>query len=283
MGMTVNGSIATVSCTPHSVAHGQARWNGYVITVNPEAQRTKRTVKLLRVLGIHVKTFLAIPAYSDDEVAKVRSNLLTQRAIYDAIARGHGQIDEYVFLFEDDILRAPNVPATDVQSLLSCGAYYSRKRQLPLFYAGACAPRFVNNEPIWDGHPATPTQLKVATRVFARCAHAYAVRRRDAPMLRALADAHPNRGVGVMGGVSAANRSWYMDLQIESLARAQGGFYLVAPGGVAPAEQTLWWTARGIFYQDRVAFPSGIKPIDSRIAPRQKRWNAEPNNSSSSW
>ena len=57
------------------------------------------------------------------------------------LASGGKLADEYVFLFEDDIMVAPGVPHRIVHQLLACAASFSTQHDLPVFYAGACDPK----------------------------------------------------------------------------------------------------------------------------------------------
>ena len=242
----------------NQLASAQHRWEGYVMTVNATARRTLRTVALLESLNISTHLFRAVPARSQSEMAKVRSNLLTQRGIYELVAKSAGSPDDYVLLFEDDVMVTPAVSRRSVPRLLACGAALSLMWRLPLFYAGACAPRDQGNNLIDDDHGATAHQpIASAVRVSARCAHAYAVRRGDAAALRTLADTRPDRGPSQMPGRSRRDKAWYMDVQLDFLAQEQGGFFLVAPRARSPQDPAM----RGVFYQDRATFPSDIKPI----------------------
>ena len=238
------------------LASAQHRWESYVITVNATARRTLRTVKLLESLNISVHMYRAVPAQSQTEMGKVRSNLLTQRGIYDEVAISEGSPDDYVLVFEDDVMVTPAVPRKNVPRLLACGAALSLSRRLPLFYAGACAPRDLGNHLIDDDHEEIAHQpMASAVRVSARCAHAYAIRRGDAAVLRTLADKRPDRGPSQMPGRSRRDKAWYMDVQLDYFAQEQGGVFLVAPRARPPQDPAM----RGIFYQDRAMFPSDIK------------------------
>ena len=97
-------------CPTNDPATTQQRaWTSYVMTVDATSWRTLRAVELLNGLSISTHLFQAIPAHGSSEMDKVRSNYLTQRGIYDAIARSPGPADEYVLLFEDDVMLAPAV------------------------------------------------------------------------------------------------------------------------------------------------------------------------------
>ena len=85
---------------------------------------------------------------------KVRSNMRTQRDVYDFIAQSNGPADEYAFVFEDDLMLAPEVPPSTVLPLLACGASLSLRHRLPLFYAGSCGPRDMDGRVILDEHQA---------------------------------------------------------------------------------------------------------------------------------
>ena len=231
---------------PAAHEHVQHTWSGYVMTTNPESERTLRTLSLLRSLRIEGQPFAAVQAEGSSEMDKVISNLKTQRGIYGAIASSEGPADEYVFVFEDDLALSSAVPKKSVTSLLACGALRSLRDRLPLLYAGTCAPRDVVTGSL------IRQQSKAPTRVHARCAHAYAVRRGDAARLRQLADDHPDRGPSIVANRTRLDKSWYMDVQLDFLGRELGGFYLVAPQARNPEGMV------GIFYQDRSTFPSTI-------------------------
>ena len=236
----------------HASPPPQLKWTAYVMSTNFASARTLRTAELLRSVNISdVKLFHAITAAPSlttdkDEMRKVRSNLLTQRGIYDRIARSPGPDDEYVLLFEDDVMLAPNVAPRNVVRLMACAARYSLRAKLPLFYAGACAPIDAGGRMVVAGHPAV-SEGAALVRAHARCAHAYAVRRGDARAMRALADARPDNAPTHKRTISAVDRSWYMDVQLEHLGEQRGGFYVAAPAAAAPHDPWM----RGIFYQDR--------------------------------
>jgi len=274
-----------VRCDGHDYAT-QPRWTSFMLTTNPNSARTTRSVQLLNSLNISVSLQRAVPA-NGTEMDKVRSNLLTQRAVYDAIARSSGPADEYIFVFEDDLALVPRVPAPLVTTLLSCGAALSLRHRppLPVFYAGACAPRtkpFDAGSPVaYAGAALNRTHAVVvgqplasAVRVAARCAHAYAVRRGDASELRTLADTRPYRArkwdLGAwtvfpqlpVPADGVPGTEWYMDVQLDFWAQQRGGFFLVGHTAESPHEPDC---ARGIFYQDRRSFRSGIKPGGSSL------------------
>jgi hypothetical protein len=230
------------------------------MTINPLSQRTQRTMRLLRSYGIEPHLFSAVRSLGSSEMDKVRSNMQSQREVYDTIARSDGSPDEYVFVFEDDVMLAPEVRPEQVVPLLRCGAALSLRRSLPVFYAGGCNPRDMSGVPLRDQHRAAEF-VDSATLVRTRCAHAYAVRRSDAAMLRQLADDHPDRGAGTFMHISGADRSYYMDVQLDYLASQRGGFYLLAAKAKAPHELSH----RGLFYQDRTTFPSDIKLANSTL------------------
>ena len=264
----------------HASPPPQLKWTAYVMSTNFASARTLRTAELLRSVNISdVKLFHAITAAPSlttdkDEMRKVRSNLLTQRGIYDRIARSPGPDDEYVLLFEDDVMLAPNVAPRNVVRLMACAARYSLRAKLPLFYAGACAPIDAGGRMVVAGHPAV-SEGAALVRAHARCAHAYAVRRGDARAMRALADARPDNAPTHKRTISAVDRSWYMDVQLEHLGEQRGGFYVAAPAAAAPHDPWM----RGIFYQDRAnggsnASRTGLsifveyKSLAPQVAPR---------------
>ena len=217
---------ATASCrATHVGPSAQTSFVGYVMTTNPSSVRTQRTVALLASLNISTRLFAAVHATSNSEPDKVRSNLMTQRAIYDTVARQHSEPkDEYVLIFEDDVMVAPGIPSQIVRRLLACGAHLSLKHSLPMFYAGSCGPIGARNASL---DPAAGVYAlrdpHIAVRVSGRCAHAYAVRRRNAPMLRDLADRQPNRGH------ERFHQSYYMDVQLDHLAQQHTAFISSPP------------------------------------------------------
>ena len=275
----------------------------YVMTTssNSTSKRTARTVALLKSLNISTQLFPAEQEDESSEFARVRSSLITQRDIYDAIARSPGSENEFVLVMEDGLNIAPAVQpgmgsshavptdsdlrcyarqypdlhkafghdvaklrhhwqiigksegrtlcgtAQMVRRLLRCGASLSLSHRLPMFFTGVCAARdgsgglIRNDRPSWTG----THQVGTAIRVSARCAHAYAVRRGSAAMLRSLADKRPDIGPSRELGVSRTEKTWRMDLQLEALAQENEGFFLVAPKATSPQDSQM----RGIFYR----------------------------------
>lgn len=234
----------------------QLNWEAHVITVDPTAARAQHTARVLSASGIVVHLVKALPPASSSLIDKVRSHTLTSRNIFETIAQQKRAPDEYVLLFEDDVALHPHVEQHLVRGLLSCAAHLSLRAAggpLPLFYAGGCWPKHVHNQTFW-GAGFTPgggssRGEASAVRMTCRCAHAYAVRRGDAPLLWRLANEQPPR---MLRG--APIPSFYMDVQLDSLSRERGGVYLLGADKHSPQDPRN----RGLWLQDRLTFRSGI-------------------------
>lgn len=246
---------------PIATASSQQTWEAHVITTNPSSARAQRTAQSLRAIGIDVTFEKAVPAASSSLNDKVRSHTMTSRNAFDAIARQSGPPDDYVLMFEDDVALAPGIAAEHVRGLLACAARKSLRATggpLPLFYTGGCWPKFTTNQTFWGNYTPIPRVAGgLATeRMTCRCAHAYAVRRGDARVLWRLAQEQPDRVAQDERGSSLPG--FYMDVQLDFLSRERGGVYLLGANVLSPEDSYN----RGLWYQDRTTFRSGIgRPV----------------------
>ena len=247
----------THSCAATSAASslGQQSWQAFVITTDPTSPRARRSAEILNASGIDVVLTRAVEPASNAFVDKVKSHTRTSRDVFESISSMHAPADEYVLVFEDDILLTPAVQPQHVRSYLACAARLSLQHGLPLFYTGGCSPKFALNQTFW-GAAYIPAAHKAnelaAVRMTCRCAHAYAVRRGDAKVFYRLADEQPDRTR--TGVTKIAKNGFYMDVQLDALSFERKGVFLLGANLPSPQDPR----DRGLWLQDRRTFRSGI-------------------------
>ena len=101
----------THSCAATSAASslGQQSWQAFVITTDPTSPRARRSAEILNASGIDVVLTRAVKPASNAFVDKVKSHTRTSRDVFESISSMHAPADEYVLVFEDDILLTPAV------------------------------------------------------------------------------------------------------------------------------------------------------------------------------
>lgn len=194
----------------------------HVLSMDAGAPRARHTANALAAVGFQV-VFVAPSAGGLTIADKVLSN---KRAFLDALERHlQGSPAAWLYLFEDDITAHRGIYLPDVQATESRATHF--------MYLGICGPRVRAEWPL----------LKSGGRC-GRCAHAMGFSRAGAAAFLAF-----NRN-----NTDAYTHGMYLDVMVEAWCLSLGGFPVVHFDRAAPHEPGH----RGVFYQDRRKFPTGI-------------------------
>ena len=239
---------------PAIVPSPQPQWTAYVIHTNAKRKRFLHSMSVLRAANVTAVPVRAVskssawllelfPECAAGKKARgyncsLASNFLTQARVWQRMDRSGADADAYSLVIEDDIQRHSAVAPAAVRGLLDVAASASRQHGLPVFYAGICGHAWYG--PGVHAHEGWHAGL-LFSRVHGSCAHAYAVRHGDAAAMAARA-------------IAARNATAFMDVQLNWLGQARGGFIAAGVNLRSPQDSRH----RGIFYQDRAQFGANL-------------------------
>lgn len=191
---------------------------GYLLTCNETSDRTQFSIRLLKQIGFEVHPFKAIP-----HTNKVISNKLSMMAIYDRIA---SDTDEWAYVFEDDINLLESIQIEEIVQYETISSYF--------FYLGLCK----YGDPDTEKYPVQ-------------------INHHDVTMVAG--DVRGLHAIGISKIGARALLRWskclsepYMDVILELFSRFH-------PANIVRYDLESYIKGhRGIFFQDRRAFPSTI-------------------------
>jgi hypothetical protein len=194
----------------------------YVLTCNESSERSQFSKNLLEKIGFEVHFFQCIKNEN-----KVLSNKISMQKIYEIIANGQ---DEWVYVFEDDINILADIDINEIVQY--------EKISNKLFYLGLCGyenPHELYNKELINGHKVA--MVKDST---ARGLHAISLSKEGAKELLEFSQNAQNAP------------EEYMDVILEAFVQ------IYNPNIVRYDLESYIPGHRGIFFQDRNAFPTTI-------------------------
>jgi hypothetical protein len=192
----------------------------FVLTCDPSSARSLFSKNILEKVGFNVIFFKCIP--NDN---KVLSNKISMLKIYEIIKNGD---DEWAYVFEDDINILQDIDITEIIQYELISTHF--------FYLGVCIPNY-NHYELFNNVQIKGHRINMVTGGV-RGLHAIALSKLGAKKLLAFEQNYKNYQ--------------YMDMILEKFSEKY-------PANVVRYDlQSYIYGHRGIFFQDRIRFPSSI-------------------------
>jgi hypothetical protein len=191
----------------------------YVLTCNPDSERSKFSKSVLEHVGFQVIFFRAIPNEN-----KILSNKISMMAIYDIISKGD---DDWAYVFEDDINILEDIKLQEIVKYEKISSVF--------FYLGLCdygPPKLRKHKMKINNKPVTIVKGNI------KGLHAIGISKYGAGEFQEFARLMPEED--------------YMDVCLEK-------FSIKHPANVVRYDlESYIYRHRGIFFQDRKKFPTTI-------------------------